>query len=107
MRIKLKNGAKLNDLKAEMVFVILSVAEVFKELGLKELVVTEGTGGKHKQGSQHYNGLGLDIRSKNIPSKLKHKIVDLVKEDLGKDYYIFLEAEGSVNEHFHLQKNKT
>lgn len=70
----------------------------------QSLVITAGVDGKHMGQSKHYKAEALDVRSKNFPdSSTKHRFVQEISGLLGPRFFVFLEAPGTMNEHFHMQ----
>ena len=68
------------------------------------MTITSANDSKHMKGSKHYTYEAIDIRSKNFPSKrAKQEFLTSVLLRLGPGYEMFLEHEGKVNEHFHLE----
>jgi hypothetical protein len=103
MDISLKPGVKIDGLRPEIVLGLMCVKAVFDRYKY-ELVITEGTGGKHMVGSLHYKGLALDIRSKHISDAVtKAKILFDCQDALGENFDFILEGDTKVNEHFHLE----
>lgn len=101
--ISIKDGAKIDGLKPEILAGLMIVEKVMSHFGF-DTVVTEGTGGEHMVGSLHYTGYALDIRCKHIelPSK-KHEIMLEAKAMLGENYDFILENEGKDDQHFHME----
>lgn len=101
--LSLKPGAKLLGMRPEIFFGLVVLERIFSSYGY-DTVVTEATGGTHKDGSLHYKGLALDIRSKHIPDKdTKFSILEDAKELLTRDFDIILEAFGTESEHYHIE----
>lgn len=77
------------------------------ELGVKlpddTAWVTSGNDRVHMRGSKHYTDEALDFRSKTFATAEKHKMLEVIKRRLGKDYNVLLESEGGANEHFHIE----
>jgi hypothetical protein len=76
MNISLKPGVSLKGLKTEILFGVLILAEILREMGLG-LTITSGNDGTHSAGSKHYEGLAVDIRSRD---KTKQQVIDAVAE---------------------------
>lgn len=101
--ISIKNGAKLDGLRPEILLGFIIVAKVFEDHKY-DITMTEATGGDHMKTSLHYKGLAVDIRSKNIPFKdMRQQILDECNIALGDNYDFILEDEGDPNSHFHLE----
>lgn len=77
---------------------------VWERYGVSECVITSGNDSKHKDGSKHYDDNAIDVRSKNLPtSGIKHEVLAELRQKLGSDYDVLLEAELTPNEHFHIE----
>lgn len=69
-----------------------------------DLVVTSVNDGIHMPSSYHYKDKALDVRSKNFTDKNdKMHFADLLRLKLGPRYQVLFEAEGTPNEHFHIE----
>ena len=70
---------------------LAAVANVAKDLPW-DVTITSVNDSKHMEGSKHYSGEAIDIRSKNFPSKRdKQEFVSAVLLRLGPGYEMFLE----------------
>ena len=67
---------------------------IFTKFGVEEAVITSARDGKHMEGSLHYKGQAIDLRTKHVLEALTKKI----KEYVGSDYDVVLESE-----HIHLE----
>lgn len=105
MRISFKDSSvKANKIRLEVFQAIATAAEVWENFGADELVVTSLNDGAHRQGSYHYTGDAVDLRSKNLPSSAaKRNARDLLASRLGRDFDVILEDLGGGNEHVHLE----
>ena len=85
--------------------IFAAIANVAQDLDYpSEVVITSGMDGQHMPNSYHYCLRALDVRTKTFPSiTAKHEFVALLKEELGKDYDIFLEGLGRPHEHVHIE----
>jgi hypothetical protein len=102
MTVSIKSGAEIARIRPEILLGLIIVNSVFTKYNV-ELVVTEGTGGAHMNGSLHYSGLAVDIRSKHIIPSFKGGAINDCRVALGEDFDFILEAEGTDNEHLHLE----
>jgi hypothetical protein len=101
--VKLKPGVKLAGLQPPIVVAMLVAEEVFAAFGVP-LVVTSCNDGKHSAQSLHYNGRAFDARTKY--PELDGRELELqaaLREALGADFDVVLEAIGTDNEHAHLE----
>ena len=90
-------GAKVNGIQPEMILAFVIIASVYDNYGVK-CVITEGTGGKHSEGSLHYVGLALDFRTRDMTDKMAEVLVMKIKEALGDQYDVVLEKD-----HIHVE----
>jgi len=67
-----------------------------------ELVITSANDSTHSSKSLHYHDLALDLRSKNVTTPIKLKLLEAMKARLA-GFDVILEAFGKENEHFHLE----
>lgn len=92
----IKSGVKLTGLKPEILLAIFIVWPVLqKHRGGKTPTITSGTEGKHKRGSEHYQGNAVDFRIWDMADPAA--CVEEMKLVLGENYFIQLEAD-----HIHL-----
>lgn len=99
-------NTRIDNLAPGGTFILLALNTVGGKLGIK-FVITAGTDGKHGDGSKHYKGEALDVRSHDIDDALQHKVLEEMKALLGESYfYGFLEDYDLPNEHFHFQVRK-
>lgn len=98
--IRLKAGVKPANL-----VILAAVANVSVLMNLPfDVWITSGNDSKHMDGSDHYKNAALDVRSKNFPNRaMKERFLDMVLSRLGPSYRGMLEAEGTDNEHFHIE----
>lgn len=105
MPLRIKGGekkARVFGTQPEMVMASMIVAFIWLEFfpGV-ECVVTEGSGGKHKDGSRHYVGFGKDYRIFNLPEPKSESVDRAAKEmrrRLGPDYDVIIEID-----HIHVE----
>ena len=72
-----------------------------------DLFITSGTDGAHSgPDDPHHRGEAYDIRSHEFNGEEKQNILLYLRRLLGSQFYVFLEAEDTENEHFHAQVTK-
>jgi hypothetical protein len=85
----------------ELLLGVMVVNSIYDDLGI-DCVITSITDGKHMEHSRHYLGDAIDIRCKNIPTRLRGDVYTLIKSSLTTDYNVVWEARGKPQEHFHI-----
>lgn len=94
--MRLKAGASLDGVSWRMFYAAIVAEPIFKRYGESELVITAGTDGAHMEGSLHYLGLALDLRTwaiKNLTG-----LRDTLRKALGPDYDVVIEGS-----HMHVE----
>ena len=99
--MNLKPGVDMNGVQPEILDACAKIHHLMEKTG--QFTLTACLDGKHKEGSLHYKGLAVDIRSKHIPGDRKASVLAAIKATLGRDYDVILEGEGAANEHLHLE----
>lgn len=103
--ITCKESVRFRVMRNELLRLLLVADKVFAQHRLG-CVVTSGTD-SHDPDDPHYNGYAADFRTHHIAAAdTKYAIVAEMQAELGPDYYVFLEAEGTDNEHCHAQLKK-
>lgn len=96
-----KVGVKLTDLKPQIVLAIMCIESFYSEINVP-CVITSCNDGVHSNVSLHFSGNAVDIRTKNYPDN-KHVLRDNIKIALGDNFDVVFEAEGTDNEHLHVE----
>lgn len=101
--MRIKQGVDLTGLVPQMC-VASQVAEHVYVMYGSEVVITSGNDSEHRDGSQHYEGKALDIRTKHlhVTRKVKQSIADNIANRLGDQYFILFHRIGTPNEHIHM-----
>lgn len=94
--MKLKVGVDLRGVKPEIVVAMMVCEPIISKHA--EFVVTSVCDGKHMHGSKHYEGLAMDIRTREIPASMLKPCLEELKEALGPQYDVVLEGD-----HIHLE----
>ncbi len=98
----LKEGVRLTNLVPQMC-IALQVAEgLYAKCGA-DCVVTSANDSSHSINSWHYKGRAIDLRTKNLSTEDSHLILNALKQNLELDFDVILEAEGTDNEHIHIE----
>lgn len=89
-----------------MLAVLERLSREFFGLPLEGLVITSGSDGTHADGSKHYTGEALDVRSKTMNATIRGGLIATLKAQLGPQFTVLLEDVGTPNEHIHVQLKK-
>lgn len=101
--MKLKPGVRLADLCPQMVMAALVIDGIYAKRGM-ECVVTSANDSKHGANSWHYKGRALDFRTHyERLNGQEQALRDEIKEALGQDFDVVMEAVGTPNEHLHVE----
>lgn len=99
--MKLKPGVKLGGLVPQMALGAMVVAEVYYGHSAS-CTITSANDSKHGERSLHFQGRALDFRTKDFAGD-KHQLLAELKEALGENFDVVLEALGEANEHVHVE----
>ena len=91
----IKSGVDLRGLSPQMAIAYTIATKCY---GQYACVITSGSDSKHGTNSLHYSGRALDLRINNLPPPAVQSIVDKLKEALGAQFDVVLEAD-----HLHLE----
>ncbi|MCI0349105.1 MAG: hypothetical protein L0Z53_06730 [Acidobacteriales bacterium] len=92
--LSLKQGVRVLGIRPELLLALMVAESIYRDRGTR-LVVTSLIDGAHSVGSLHYAGAAADLR---LPPDNAPAVVTLLKEALGADYDVVLEAD-----HIHLE----
>ena len=98
----LKAGVDLRGLHPVWGIAFPIIQRIYNKRG-HECVITSANDSTHGPNSWHYKGRALDLRTKHLPMMDKLPLVKELKEALGPQFDVVFEAEGTVNEHVHLE----
>lgn len=68
-----------------------------------ELCVTSINDSTHRPDSKHYLNLALDLRIKTFTPDARDRFVAALRHELGPDFLVLYEGDGTPNAHLHLQ----
>lgn len=69
-----------------------TVSQLYQDMLGIDCEITSGDDGDHMVGSKHYEGLALDFRIRTIEQRLQGPVAIAVREALGDEYDVVLEA---------------
>jgi len=94
--VKLKDGVSLVGVQWQMFKAAIIAEAVYREYGT-ELVITSANDGKHKDGSLHYQGKALDLRTWTLNGR-EVMVHAKLQRELAPDYDVILERD-----HIHVE----
>lgn len=102
--IIIKPGASIRGCRAEILTALIAdIAPVFASHGVETVVTSGCEVFKHTvKRSSHYRGDAIDCRSKHLTKAAKPKVLADLRQALGEDFVVILEAVGKPWEHFHI-----
>ena len=105
--IRVKQGVQFAVIGPAGYLILEALKGASRKLG-QDLTITSGTDGVHSgPADPHHFGEAYDIRSHDFAAALRPAVVKTVMDLLGwKQFYGFIEAPGTADEHFHFQRKK-
>ena len=101
--MKLKHGVRIADLTPQMALAAIVVREVYRDLDPGcSCTITSANDSKHSDKSLHYSGRALDFRTHDFTGD-KQQLLYSLKEALGPEFDVLLEADGTPNQHIHIE----
>lgn len=98
--MKWVNSCKFDKLHPAMILALIRAEEIYTQQG-QEMWLTSCNDKKHMDGSKHYDGKAVDLRSHVLqnPSLVRMYIQNAV----GPQFTVLFEDEGTSNAHIHIQ----
>ena len=88
--MKFKAGLKC--LEPDRLRIAFEADKIWAKLG-QELVITSIEDGRHMEGSKHYTGEALDLRTRYFTEEEKRKAAEELANALGSDYDVVVEGD--------------
>jgi hypothetical protein len=95
--LSLKPDVQLAGIKPEILLAVMVAHSVYESYGMP-LMITSVRDGKHMGHSLHYAGLAVDLRTAGIVDAFLQEIVRKIRERLGPEFDVVLEAD-----HVHIE----
>ena len=95
--MELKKGVKVKGIQPEILLGAMIAKSCFNDHGY-QFILTAVTDGQHMEGSKHYIGQAIDIRTRHIPEDYRKTVTDDLKRRLTVDYDVVVHST-----HCHLE----
>lgn len=98
MNVQCKPGVSCAGIQWQAIVIIATAHQVWQQCGFDHVTVTAITDGEHKEGSLHYAGLAVDLRTRNDDGVtqwapgIKRMLRDTLKNALGADFDVVVEG---------------
>jgi len=104
--VRVKDGVEFAKIAPAGFRILEAISKTARTLGV-DLTITSGTDGLHSgPDDPHHRGEAYDVRSQDLGAT-KPVVLNCFLSLLPQtQFFCFLEAEGTKNEHFHLQVKK-
>lgn len=99
--LQLKPGVHLAKLSPQMALATIIVHSIYARNNAI-CTITSANDSTHMAGSLHYTGNALDFRTKTYVAN-KAMLVDEIRQALGEEFDVILEAMNTDNEHLHVE----
>ena len=90
--IRYKEGVRTRGISAHMALAASTVDHIYEDFGQDECWIVSGNDGRHSDGSLHYCGEALDFRTRDVPEAQRAPLAAKVREALGDQFDVVLEA---------------
>lgn len=94
--MRLKQGVDIRGIKPELILAMVLVEPVISKHA--KFVVTSVCDGTHMKTSLHYQGLAMDVRTREIPEVMLRPCLEEIKSVLGSQFDVVLEGD-----HYHIE----
>ena len=95
--MRIKNSNVNFDLTSKMIEALPIIDQVYLHYG-QIAVITSAKDGKHMDGSKHYEGNAVDLRTSYFSKEVQIKVTGQLQSQLGDEYDVVLEGN-----HIHLE----
>ena len=101
--MKFKTGVNPHGATNELMFGLIIANDVYAAHGVN-MTITSLNDGRHSRKSKHGRGDAGDLRTHDLPENISPRdVAGEIAENVGPQYDVILEGEGTSNEHIHLE----
>jgi len=106
--VRVKPGVEFSIIAPGGFRILSALEQACRKLDYGDFTITSGTEGEHSGPTDpHKRGEAYDLRSKDFSEALRPVILNAILAILGtENFFGFMEAPGTDNEHFHFQVRK-
>ena len=87
--MKIKKGVQVGLIQPQVNLALIIANQIWNNLG-QELVVTSGDDGQHMQDSLHYQGFGVDLRTRYFEHHEKISAFTQLTRNLGNNFDVIM-----------------
>lgn len=103
--VRVKDGVLFTVIAPAGFRILAAIDAASQQLGY-DLTITSACDGEHSgPDDPHHTGEAYDVRSHDCPDK-DEAFVTIMRPLPSESFWGFLEAQGTTNEHFHIQRKK-
>ena len=95
--VQIKPGVNLEGIQPQLVMAAQVADEVYTSNGFA-LTITSANDSQHMEGSLHYQGRALDLRTRDLPEGMAATLAGEIRSRLGNQFDVILEAD-----HIHIE----
>jgi len=96
-----KDGVDAKDMSKEITKAFDTIDKIHREHAGRDATITSVRDGEHKEGSKHYSGEAIDLRTRDLSKEKANKIARDIQTQLGRDYDVV-----SEHNHIHVEYDK-
>ena len=97
-----KPGVKLQGITPQWMYQYIVVGRAFDFVG-HDCILTSACDGEHGRKSAHNTGRAADYRTRHLSAGEKSVLLETVRQALGDEFDVLLEAVSTPNEHLHVE----
>lgn len=95
--MRIKKNVLIFGIRPEINVALQVAHSVYNSYGY-ELTITSGTEGPHSRGSLHFQGLAVDLRTRNVETRMHQALRDEIADRLTSEFDVVLE-----DDHIHIE----
>lgn len=94
----IKSGVDLTGLKPQIAVAFSIIRDVYAAFALERCVITSANDGQHMDGSFHYRGQAIDLRTWGLSNQGRDELASNIRQALGPQFDVVAEKD-----HIHVE----